>query len=58
MRNQITFGSPATIDELNKVYGSQLRKEEVTPREYPDVQKFLQEKEKSQKESEKVQFIL
>jgi len=58
MPNLITFGSPALIDELNKVYGSQLHKEEVTLREYPDVQKFLQEKVKSQKESEKASFTI
>jgi hypothetical protein len=55
MANTKIFGSPLLIRELAK-YGSASEKREVILRESEDVEKFLQEKEKSQKASEKIKL--
>ncbi len=57
MKKENTYGCPILIKELDKMYGSNQEKEEITLSDYPDVEKFLKEKEDFQKRSEEVHFI-
>ena len=51
------FGAPALIMAFTESYGAPLSKEEVSFREYPAVEQFLQAKIESEKASEKVDFV-
>ncbi len=51
------FGSPILINELDKVYGSEPQREEISLRESQDIGKFLEEKEKCEEKSKETKFL-
>ena len=57
MKKEQRFGAPDLINALSQSYGSEIQTEEVSFREYPDVEKFLAEKYESQKEAEKFKLV-
>ena len=48
MADKRTFGSPILVQELDKLYGSEHKKESITLRESHDVSQFLKEKENNE----------
>lgn len=57
MSNFNKFGSPLLISQLVEVYGDDCQKNEVDLKDYPDVDKFIEEKSDCQQKSENVRFI-